>query len=260
MRRFYRIVRSALLWLASILYFFVVCPLLVVTSFVLDPKKHDRPQRWFARSIMRVAGARVEVRRAAGFDPQRTCIFVSNHVNIFDPFVLYSAIPQFTRGWELESHFKIPFYGWMMKRFGNIPVSRGSSPADLKKLFQQTRAALEQGISIVVFAEGGRTRDGHVKPFRPGIFRMVGQLGYPIVPVSMVGSYTFYHKGSWMLRPARIVVHLHDTIETKGLGKQDAEALQERVHQIVAGPVEEFWKARAAALETMSEWSAEKSA
>jgi hypothetical protein len=47
---------------------------------------------------------------APGFDPYRTCIFMVNHVNLFDPFpMLYCAIPQLVRGWELESRFKIPF-------------------------------------------------------------------------------------------------------------------------------------------------------
>ena len=56
-----------------------------------------------------------------GFDARRTSIFVSNHVNLFDPFVLYGSVPQFMRGLELESHFRIPVYGWMMRRY---PVER----------------------------------------------------------------------------------------------------------------------------------------
>ena len=102
-----------------------------------------------------------------------------------------------------------------------------------------TKAALDNGVSMVVFAEGGRTLDGRVKPFRDGIFRMLRQLPYPIVPVSIVGSYEFNRKGSYMLRPSTIVVHLHDTIETKGLSVAEKEALSSRVHQIVSAPVEE---------------------
>jgi hypothetical protein len=41
-----------------------------------------------------------------------------------------------------------------------------------------------------------------------------------------------------MLWPATITVHLHDTIETKGLTKQDVSALRERVHAIISAPVE----------------------
>jgi len=40
-----------------------------------------------------------------------------------------------------------------------------------------------------------------------------------------------------MLHPSRIVVHLHDTIETKNLSGEELEALPERVHRIVSKPI-----------------------
>ncbi|HEX9764360.1 MAG TPA: hypothetical protein VGA39_03680, partial [Candidatus Acidoferrales bacterium] len=60
-------------------------------------------------------------------------------------------------------------------------------------------------------------------------------------PMSIVGSFEFNRKGSWLLRPSKIVVHLHDTIETKSLTRDDVEPLMQRVQQIVAKPVEEFY-------------------
>lgn len=237
MRKLYLVIRSVVLWSASILHFFPACSLLVLLGIFVDPRKNDRPQRILFRNVLRVAGVGFEVRRASGFDPARASIFVCNHVNLFDAFVIYSAIPQFVRGWELESHFKVPAYGWMMKRFGNIPVPNSASLSDLKKLIRRTRAALDGGVSIIVFAEGSRTQDGRVAPFRRGVFNLLPQLGHPIVPMSIVGSFQFKRKGSWMLHPSKIVVHLHDTIETKGLSKQDATELRERVHRIVAAPV-----------------------
>jgi len=239
MKKLYLSFRSAILWIVSLLHFFPGGLLLLVLAIFLDPRKHDRPQRFFARNVLRLAGARLEVRRAPGFDPQRTSIFVSNHVNIFDPFVIYSAVPQFVRGWELESHFRIPVYGWIMKRFGNVPVPDRRSSGSLSRLYRQTKKALDSGVSLVVFAEGTRTRDGRVRAFQKGIFRMVKELGYPIVPLSMVGSFEFHRKGSWMLSPATIVVHLHGTIETRDLSKKDLEALSEQVHRTVSRPVDE---------------------
>src|SRR5207244_7046298 len=128
-------------------------------------------------------GVEFDVRRSPGFDPRRTSFFIINHVNLFDPFVLYSAIPQFVRGWELESHFRIPVYGWMMKRFGNVPVPDLSKPSDLKRMWKLTQAALDDGVSLVVFPEGSRTRNGRVGPFKDGVFRVAQQLGYPIVQI-----------------------------------------------------------------------------
>ncbi len=138
-------------------FFSRACPVLVLLGMLIDPRSNDRPQRWLSRNVVRLAGARVEVKFAPGFDPRRTSFFVSNHVNLFDPFVLYGAVPQFVRGLELESHFRIPAYGWMMRRFGNVPVPEGTRPSDLKRMWRLARAAVDQGVSLIVFPEGKRT-------------------------------------------------------------------------------------------------------
>jgi len=238
-RRAYLSVRSALLWAISGLHFAVVCTFLIALAVFIDPRKNDWPQRLFFRNIMRLAGARLEVKYSPGFDRTRTCIFFSNHVNLFDPFVIYSAIPQFLRGFELESHFKVPIYGWMMGRFGNIPVPDKPSREGLAIMRERGKAALDSGISLIVFPEGSRTRTGHVGEFKKGIFGFAQQFGIPIVPVSIVGSYQFFQTGNWMLFPEKITVILHDTIETAGIAKADVDALRQRVQEIVSAPVEE---------------------
>jgi 1-acyl-sn-glycerol-3-phosphate acyltransferase len=230
--------RSALLWAVSGLHFFIVAPALVFLAIFLDPRKHDWLQRGFCRRIAYFSGARVEVRRSPGFDPRRTSMFMVNHVNLFDPFILYCAIPQLVRGWELESHFKIPAYGWLMKRFGNVPVPDVRRPSDLKRMWRMTQAAVDGGTSLIIFPEAKRTRDGRVNEFQDGGFRIAQQLGAPIVPVSLVGSFQHHSTGHWMLRPTTITVYLHDTIETKGLTKDDVPALRDRVRAIIAGPLE----------------------
>jgi 1-acyl-sn-glycerol-3-phosphate acyltransferase len=242
MRKLYLYARCFFFWILSIIHFFPVCTALVILGIFVDPRRNDWPQRVFFRNILRFAGVGFRVVRASGFDPNRTSVFLCNHVNLFDAFVIYSAIPQFVRGWELESHFKIPAYGWMMGHFGNIPVPEATTPAAYKKLLQRTRAALDDGVSVIVFPEGGRTLDGRVGEFQQGIFRMLPQLGYPIVPMSIVGAFEFNRKGSWILYPSTITVHLHDSIETKGLSKQDVESLAARVHAIVSKPGDEHRK------------------
>jgi 1-acyl-sn-glycerol-3-phosphate acyltransferase len=182
---------------------------------------------------------RLAVRRSPGFDPSRTSIFVCNHVNLFDPFVVYSAIPQFVRGFELESHFKIPVYGWMMGRFGNVPVPDRPTREGLARMSRLAGEALARGTSLLVFAEGGRTRSGHMGPFKNGAFRLAVRLGTPIVPMSIVGAYEFFRTGGWRLYPRKITVHLFDTMETAGLSMRDVESLRDRVREIIAAPLEE---------------------
>jgi 1-acyl-sn-glycerol-3-phosphate acyltransferase len=242
MRSVWPAVRSALLWLVSGLHFFTVVPVLILLAVVLDPRKHDWLQRGLCRRIVFLAGAKLVVHRAPGFDPQRTSFFMVNHVNLFDPFVLYSALPQFVRGWELESHFRIPVYGWLMKRFGNVPVPDVRRPSDLKRMWRLTQAAIDGGTSLIVFPEAKRTRDGRLSEFQDGGFRVVQQLGVPVVPVTVVGSFEHHRTGDWMLRPATITVYIHDAIETKGLTKDDVPELRDRVRAIIAAPLEEWLK------------------
>lgn len=230
--------RSAFLWILSGLHFFIVAPILVFLGIFLDPHKHDWLQRTFCRRIVFLSGARLNTVRSQGFDPRRTCFFMVNHVNLFDPFMLYCAIPQYVRGWELESHFKIPAYGWLMKRFGNVPVPDVRRPSDLKRMWRLTQDAIDGGTSLIIFPEAKRTRDGHVDEFEEGGFRVAQQLNIPIVPVSIVGSFKHHRTGHWMLWPASVTVHLHDTIDTKGMTKKDVASLRARVHQIISEPVE----------------------
>ena len=242
MKRGLLALRSALLWILSGLHFFVAAPVLVFLGIFLDPRKHDWLQRTFCRRIVYLSGARLEVIRSAGFDPHRTCFFMVNHVNLFDPFMLYCAIPQYVRGWELESHFKIPAYGWLMKRFGNVPVPDVRRPSDLKRMWRLTQDAVDGGTSLIIFPEAKRSRDGHVDGFEDGGFRVAQQLGIPIVPVTLVGSFQHHRTGHWMLWPATITVHLHDIIETKGMTKRDVPALRDRVREVISAPVEEWLK------------------
>jgi 1-acyl-sn-glycerol-3-phosphate acyltransferase len=246
MNRIYLILRSAFLWLISWAHFIIGTIVLLIVAVLVDPRKSDPLQRLFARNIVRLAGVRLRVRKSPHFDPQRTSIFISNHVNLFDPFVLYASIPQLFRGWELESHFRIPIYGWLMRRFGNIPVADDRTPGNLRRLIHSTKQALENGTSLVVFPEGKRTRDGRVNAFQQGIFRILKNLHVSIVPVSIVGSYEFNRKDSYLLRPATVVVHLHDTIETRDLTETEREDLPRRIQAIVSAPVDEHMRAESA--------------
>jgi 1-acyl-sn-glycerol-3-phosphate acyltransferase len=242
MKRTWYVLRSAFLWAVSLLHFAIAVPILIVLAVFLDPKKHDWLQRTFCRRIISFAGAKIKVIHAPGFDPQKTSFFISNHVNLFDPFALYCAIPQFVRGWELESHFDIPIYGWLMKRFGNVPVPDVRRPSDLKRMWRLTRDAVNSGTSLIVFPEGKRTRNGHVDPFQEGAFRVAQQLEIPIVPVSIVGSFQHHRTGHWMFWPATITVHLHGTIDTAGMSKEEVPELRKRVRDVVKESVEESLK------------------
>ena len=230
------VVRSAAVWTIGLVHFAIGCSLFAIGTLFLDPVRYDGAMRAFSRNIFRLAGVGFRVERAAGFDATRTSLFVANHIDLLDAFIIYASVPQLVRGIELESHFRIPFYGWLMKALGNVGTGGGRD--SYRRLVADTKRSLDRGISLAVFPEGTRTRTGLVGPFHVGFFRLAIRLGCPIVPVTIDGAYEFSRKGSWLMRPSTIVVHLHDTIETSGLTRADAEALMTRTRRVVSGPVE----------------------
>src|SRR5215510_7222032 len=142
LQKFWYGARSIVRWLGSVAFFFPVCSFLVLLGYFIDPRKNDRPQRWLFRNLLRVAGVDIEAQYSPGFDAERASFFVCNHIDIWDAFIIYSAIPQFVRGLEHESHFKVPAYGWMMRRFGNVPVPPEGKLAKYKQMMKLTRESL----------------------------------------------------------------------------------------------------------------------
>ena len=225
---------SLALWAVGGLHFALGGAALALAWLGVDPRRTLGFQRAFCRNVVRLAGASLEVRREDGFDARRAGFIVSNHVNLFDPFVLGAVLPQFARGLELESHFKIPLYGWLMRRAGNVPVPDVKTPADLRRTWKLTREALNSGTSLAVFPEGARTRDGRLRPFRDGVFRMAQRFGAPVTPVTISGAFAWNNKLSWRLHPARVVVTLHPTIDTSAMSPADVPALRERTRAAIA--------------------------
>ena len=231
-------VRSAFFWTLSVLHFFPACASIVLLGALVDKRRLDPLLKLFFRNVVRCTGARLVVRHDAGFDPARTCVFAANHVEIFDPFLVYPAIPQVARGLELETHFRVPVYGWLMRSFGNVPVPATLTREGLERMRLRAREAIAAGTSLIVFPEGTRTRSGRVGTFKPGSFRLAIELGVPVVPVSLAGAYELKRVGDWRLFPSTVVVQLHAPIETQGLTAEDARALAERVRGIVTEAAE----------------------
>ena len=226
--------RSVFLWAISLLHFVPATVGLLLLKAVLPMRFVDQALRLYTRNITRLAGMEVRLHRAPGVDPEGVYFFMSNHVNLFDPFVLNGRIPQLVRGLELESHFKIPVYGWLMKGFGNVPVPDRLTKKGFALMHERTKAAIDAGTSLIVFPEGSRTRTGKLGKFRPGVFRIAADVGAPIVPVTIVGAFEVKNVHGPRFVPGPVDVYLHEPIETKNASPEE---LQERVREIVNGPL-----------------------
>ena len=194
---------------------------------------HRCAQLW-ARLILVTSGVRIE-RRGRPLPPDaESCIFVANHSSIYDVPILFTALPRQLRIMAKAALGYVPFIGWHLHRSGHVLVNRTNPGAGI---FKRMQRMARSGASLVVFPEGSRTIDGTVRRFKGGIFLLAIENGLPIVPVSVSGSRIVMPKGRFMVCPATVVVTVHDAIRTRGLAREEARALAERVRTIVASGV-----------------------
>ena len=145
--------------------------------------------------------------------------------------VLFWTLPQQLRIMAKESLGRFPLIGWHLRRTGHMLVDR--SRPDRTKIFNWASRLTSAGLSLIVFPEGTRSRNGRVARFKGGSFYLALQAGLPIVPLSIVGSRHVMLKGRLATYPGTVRLIVHEPIVTTGLEDHDPKAFGERVRQVV---------------------------
>jgi 1-acyl-sn-glycerol-3-phosphate acyltransferase len=233
---------SAVLWGAGVGWLVPMMGLQRALYRVVDPRRLQWLERLYTRGQVALTGSRWRAVVDPAIDPARPYVFFQNHVNHLDHCTMYCATPHFKQGVELEDHFRYPVYGPYMRARGTIPVRRGDA-AQLRQLVTSMREALARGDSLLVFPEGTRTLTGRLGEFQPGLFRIVQQLGAPIVPVTVTGMFRVMRKGSYLIRPGYdVTVYCDAPIATAGTTRRDAPAIMARVRQAMAARLDAYWR------------------
>lgn len=220
-----RAVFSIAVWLWCFAWMLAVClysiPLSRIVPFHLW--QHRAPAKMLGM-IPWFIGSPVHVTFDPRFDPSRVSVFIQNHISMLDGLAALWAIPRGFCGVENAAHFNIPFYGWMMRLGGGIPVPK-TPGGRLNGIIEEARARVRDGLSVLVLPEGGRTMDGNLKPFHRGGFFLARNLDLPIVPIAVSGLERVLPKGTWLVHPSPIHVYVGPTIETKGLSDEEIAEL-----------------------------------
>jgi 1-acyl-sn-glycerol-3-phosphate acyltransferase len=189
--------------------------------------------------ILKTTGVRVTVEGLDRLTPGRTYIFVANHQSHYDTPVVFSSLPFQLRIIAKESLARFPVLGWHLKRGGHLFVDRRSP--DRAGILKRWRALVSEGLSLIIYAEGTRSRDGQVARFKAGSFLLAIEAGLPVVPLAIIGSRKVMPKGRLQTEPGHVKLVIHEPIPAPTSGSpsiQDAKALATRVHSIVARAVE----------------------
>ncbi len=161
---------------------------LSIASSIFDSSGHFAHwcARTWSRLILVTTGVRVTVDGLERLEPGRTYVFVSNHQSIYDIPILFWSLPYQLRIIAKESLGDFPFLGWHLRRTGHMLVDRRRP--DRARIFGWASRLTSNGLSLIVFPEGTRSRDGRVARFKGGGFLLALQAGLPVV--SMGGCTT----------------------------------------------------------------------
>ena len=222
--------------LALIVLLTVPLALLTVLFGLFDPNgRHVYGiSRFWACSILRAGGVALKVEGVERLDAERQYVFMVNHQSNVDIPVLVQSFPRFQLRWVAKKELLwVPFFGWAMWASKHIAVDR-SKPSDAVKSLQRAKARIAAGISVVIFPEGTRGRDGKLLPFKKGGFLLAAQSGAAIVPVTINGSGALLPAGAWRLQPGVIEVIVGEAISVEGYRPGNLRLLSEKVRAQMA--------------------------
>lgn len=229
-KTFFEWVVTIFIWIIGLGLFIPLAIIIIAGSFITRSRSFDKFIKAFARFMLRCMLVRVQIEESEKFDRQQVFIFMANHVNILDILILYGHIPNYVRGVELDKHFSWPLYGMVLRRMGHIPISH-QNPRRAMQSLAAAQNAINNGTSIIILPEGGRTLDGNFRPFKRGSFLLAQQAGVDIIPVVMIDAYHVMRKGSLKIRPGRIILRFGKIISYPSIQKLEVDEIKALVHR-----------------------------
>lgn len=215
----------------------VVAPVATVTG-LRDPAATDRVLRFYARRCLEFARAQVEV-RGLEHVPEGPCVLVANHQSHYDGLVIVAHVPMRVRFIAKAELFRIPVFGQALRATGNVEVARQGGRED-RDAVGRTIETVRGGTSILFFAEGTRSDDGQLQPFKKGAAILALNAQVPLLPLAVAGTRDILPKGGVAVRRGRrAALVVGPPIPTAGLTLEARDALTQQCHTTIAGLLRE---------------------
>ena len=183
-----------------------------------------------AHLSVRVAGVKIKMVGLENFDQAGTYIFMSNHVSNLDPPVLAPLIPRRTSVLAKRELWRIPILNKALDLAEIVPVERSNREAAIQSI-RRAAEVMSHHINMTIYPEGTRSRDGRLLPFKKGPFHLSSESGFPIVPVTILGTYEMWPKGRNIIRGGTATLVFHPPIDPQKFSSK--EDLMEAVRQAI---------------------------
>ena len=183
------------------------------------------PAHWWAKLFCWLNLVTVSVKGHENVDRSTSYVFVANHQGAFDIFSIYGFLGHDFKWMMKKSLRNIPLVGYSCYRAGHIFVDR-SSRAAVRDTMEQAEKRLKGGASLVVFPEGARTWNGHMRQFKKGAYQLALEFNLPLVPVSIDGAFDVMSRTMKLPHWGHISLTIHKPIEPPA-SEADRETVME---------------------------------
>ncbi len=186
-------------------------------------------RRW-AERFVNVPPIDLTVEGLDNIDPSEQYIVVSNHLSNLDiPVAVHALQPIKTRFISKAEVARIPIFGLAAQHAGVVMVDRDTVRSNHEALNTAIRQSMDEGNSILVFAEGTRSRSGEMGKFHRGAARIALATGKDILPIVIHGTRELNPPGSPVIYPGEVTVRVLPPISTEGMTTQDVPAVTDEV-------------------------------
>ena len=174
-----------------------------------------RGHRWCAGCLL---GIRI---RIEGEPPAGPALVAVKHQSMLETFeiILLLNEPAVVLKRELAD---IPLWGWVVQRYGVIPIVRSGGANALRRMMRAAAVAIEEGRQIVIFPEGTRVPPGETPPLQSGFAGLYRALKLPVVPVA-VDSGRLWPRHRFVKRPGLVTMRFAPALPP-GLPRAEIEA------------------------------------
>ena len=182
----------------------------------------------WADVIHAFAGVKLNVTGEEHLWSHRPAIFIFNHKNNFDAFIMAKLLRVDYTGVAKKELEMNPVMGPIGRLMKVAFIDR----SDTKKAVESMRSVIElvrEGLSIVIAPEGTRAQGRDLLPFKKGAFRMAMAADVPIVPVVIRNAEDIGARDAIFMRPGTVEVAVLPPIS---VGDWSREDLDERIEAV----------------------------
>ena len=169
--------------------------------------------------------------RAIGVDNvpyEGPVILAPNHFSFFDHFFIAMLIRRQVQFMAKSQLFRPPLLDFILTHGGTFPVRRGRRDEDA---FITAHSILDRGGTVLMYAEGGRSRSKRLGEPKPGLGRLVLESGVPVVPIAIHGSQHVREAKRGLLAP-KVTVQYGEPILFEQVEHPTREQAQEVANEV----------------------------